>query len=58
MKQKLEVSIQMIKILNIKSKKEYIRLLKYYNLLSLESLKYIAGTRYSKKVFKKLRQVN
>lgn len=37
-------SLQMIKVLNIKTRKEYKKLLKNYLLLSVESLKYIAQT--------------
>ena len=37
-------SLQMIKVLNIKTKKEYNKLLNDYLLLSVESLKYISQT--------------
>lgn len=40
-----EKSLQMIKLLNIKSEEEYISLLKFFELLSAESMKYIAQTR-------------
>ena len=43
MKEAYEKSLQMIKILNIKTEREYIRILQYYLLLSLPSLKYISG---------------
>ena len=57
MEKKLKISIQMIKVLKIKNKNDYIKLLDYYDLLSIESLKYITGERNSKEVFKKLREV-
>lgn len=38
-------SLQMIKILKIKDEKDYNRLLNYYILLNIESLKYMAKTR-------------
>ena len=43
MKEAYEKSLQMIKILNIKTEEEYIKILRDYLLLSLPSLKYIAG---------------
>lgn len=43
MKEAYKKSLQMIKILNIKSEKEYIKILRDYLLLSLPSLKYISG---------------
>lgn len=45
MKEAFEKSLQMIKILNIKSEEEYNKLLHHYLLLSAESLKYIAQER-------------
>ena len=45
MKEAFEKSLQMIKVLNIKSEEEYNSLLKDYALLSAESMKYIAQTR-------------
>lgn len=44
MEQLYNQSLQMIKVLNIKTEKEYIKLLRDYMLLSLPSLKYISGT--------------
>lgn len=38
-------SLQMIKILNIKNRNEYNRYKKYYLVLSIDSLKYIADKR-------------
>lgn len=43
MKEAYEKSLQMIKILNIKTEKEYIKILRDYLLLSLPSLKYVTG---------------
>lgn len=45
-------SLQMIKELNIKSEKEYNKLVKDYKILSAESLKYISRTRRFKKIIK------
>lgn len=45
MKEKFEKSLQMIKLLEIKTEEEYNRLLKHYLILSSESLKYISQTR-------------
>ena len=52
MKEAFEKSLQMIKILNIKSEEEYNKLLHHYLLLSAESLKYIAQTRDSNEIIK------
>ena len=45
MKEAFEKSLHMIKVLGVKSEKEYNSLLKDYALLSSESMKYIAQTR-------------
>ena len=45
-------SLQMIKVLNIKNEKEYNKLLKYYLILSSESLKARARTRRFKKIMR------
>ena len=50
MKEAFEKSLQMIKILGIKSEEEYNSLLKDFALLSLESMKYIAQTREFDKI--------
>lgn len=50
-------SLQMIKILNIKNEKEYNRLLKYYLILSSESLKGRLRTRRFKKIIKLAKEV-
>ena len=45
MREAFEKSLHMIKVLNVKSEEEYNSLLKDYEILSAESLKYIAQTR-------------
>ncbi len=50
-------SLQMIKNLNIKNKKEYNKLLSDYLVLSVESLKYYARTNNFKKIVEKAREV-
>lgn len=50
-------SLQMIKLLNIKSEEEYIKLVRNYLILNLESLKYISGTRRFKKIIKLAEEV-
>lgn len=51
-------SLKMIKKLGIKSKKEYNKLLKYYLILSVESLKYISQTRRFNEIIKMAKEVN
>lgn len=50
MKELFEKSLQMIKVLGIKTEEEYNSLHKYYLILSSESLKYIAQTRDFSKI--------
>lgn len=57
MKEFYKKSIQMIKILNIKTEEEYNKISKNYLILSAESLKYISGTRRFKKIIKLAREV-
>ena len=52
MKEAYKKSLQMIKILNIKSEKEYIKVLQDYLLLSLPSLQYITGEKDFNKIIK------
>ncbi len=52
MKEAFERSLQMIKVLNIKTLKEYNSLRKDYLLLSAESMKYIAQNRNFKEIIK------
>lgn len=52
MKEAYEKSLQMIKILNIKTEREYIRILQDYLLLSLPSLQYITGEKDFNKIIK------
>lgn len=52
MKEMYIKSLQMIKELNIKNKKEYIKLVQNYRILNFESLKYICQTKSFKKIKK------
>lgn len=52
MKSAYQRSLQMIKELNIKNKKEYIKLVQNYRILNLESLKYICQTKRFRKIRK------
>ena len=52
MKEAYLKSLQMIKILNIKTEREYIRILRDYLLLSLPSLQYITGEKDFNKIIK------
>lgn len=52
-KEAYEKSLQMIKELNVKNKKEYRKLVRNYLILNLESLKYISQT----KSFRKIRKI-
>ena len=45
MKEAYLQSLQMIKILNIKNRKEYNKYKNYYLILNIDSLKYISGKR-------------
>ena len=58
MKEAYFKSLQMIKILDIKSEKEYNKLLHQYLILSSESLKYISQTRKFKKIIKIAKATN
>lgn len=52
MKEAYNKSLQMIKILKVKNEEEYNRLLKYYLVLSAESLKAMSKTRRFKEIIK------
>lgn len=52
MKSAYQRSLQMIKELNIKNKKEYRKLVRNYLILNLESLKYISQTKSFRKIRK------
>ena len=52
MKEMYIKSLQMIKILNIKTEEEYIKILRDYLLLSLQSLKYMSGEEDFNKIIK------
>ena len=45
-------SLQMIKVLKVKTKKEYNRLKNYYLVLNIESLKHITGKRNFQEIIK------
>ena len=49
--------LQMIKMLEIKNEKEYSKLLKYFSILSADSLKYISRTRRFKRIIKLAEEV-
>ena len=52
MKEEYEKSLQMIKELNVKNKKEYRKLVRNYLILNYESLKYISQTKSFRKIRK------
>lgn len=52
MKEMYIKSLQMIKELNVKNKKEYRKLLRNYLILNFESLKYISQTKSFRKIKK------
>lgn len=52
MKEMYIQSLRMIKNLNVKNKKEYIKLVQNYRILNLESLKYICQTKRFRKIRK------
>lgn len=52
MKTAYEKSLQMIKELNVKNKKEYRKLVRNYLILNFESLKYISQTKSFRKIRK------
>ena len=52
MKSAYEKSLQMIKELNVKNKKEYRKLVRNYLILNFESLKYICQTKSFRKIRK------
>ena len=57
MKEMYIKSLQMIKELNIKNKKEYRKLVKDYLILNLESLRYISQTKSFRKIRKLAKNV-
>ena len=57
MKEMYIKSLQMIKELNIKNKKEYRKLVKDYLILNLESLRYISQTKSFRKIKKLAKNV-
>lgn len=57
MKEMYEKSLQMIKELNVKNKKEYRKLVRNYLILNFESLKYISQTKSFRKIRKLAKNV-
>ena len=57
MKENYYKSLQMIKLLKIKTKKQYERLLDNYLILSVESLKYITQKSNFKEIIKLAKEV-
>ena len=57
MKEMYIKSLQMIKELNIKNKKDYIKLVRNYRILNFESLKYISQTKSFRKIRKLAKNV-
>lgn len=57
MKEMYVKSLRMIKELNIKNKKEYMKLVRNYRILNLESLKYISQTKSFRKIKKLAKNV-
>ena len=57
MKTAYEKSLQMIKELNVKNKKEYRKLVRNYLILNFESLKYISQTKSFRKIKKLAKNV-
>lgn len=56
MKEEYQKSLRMIKLLKIKTKREYERLLDNYLILNVESLKYISQTKNFKNIIKLARE--
>lgn len=52
MKSTYQKSLRMIKNLNVKNKKEYIKLVRDYRILNLESLRFISQTKSFRKIRK------
>lgn len=50
-------TLKIIKRLNIKTEEEYIKLLKYFLILNLESLKYISGTEDFNEIVKRAKEM-
>lgn len=57
MKEMYIKSLQMIKELNVKNKKEYRKLVRNYLILNFESLKYISQTKSFRKIRKLAKNV-
>lgn len=57
MKENYIKSMQMIKILNIRNKKQYIKIQEQFLILSIDSLKYISQKRNFKEIIKMAKEV-
>ncbi len=57
MKEAYIKSLQMIKLLNIKDEREYVKLVKDYLILNAESLKYISQTKKFKKIIQFAKEI-
>ncbi|MCI8411916.1 MAG: hypothetical protein HFJ40_05750 [Clostridia bacterium] len=57
MKEAYIKSLQMIKLLNIKDEREYVKVVKDYLILNVESLKYISRTKKFKKIIELAEEV-
>ena len=57
MKEAYIKSLRMIKILNIKNKKEYNRYKNYYEVLSIDSLKWISGIKNFQRIIELAEEV-
>ena len=57
MKEAYIKSLQMIKLLNIKDEREYVKVVKDYLILNVESLKYISQTKKFKKIIQFAKEI-
>ena len=57
MKEAYIKSLQMIKLLNIKDEREYVKVVKDYLILNAESLKYISQTKKFKKIIQFAKEI-
>lgn len=57
MKEAYEKSLQMIRVLNVKTEKEYNKLVQTYLILNLQSMKYITEKKNFKEIAKLAKEV-
>lgn len=57
MEKEYKKALQMIKIMKIKSKKQYSEITKYFFLLNIQSLKYMSKTKDFRKIIKLAKEV-